>query len=565
MATLLLLAPVVVAAQEDDGVQGEFEVGAWDTSVTGSPNATMEYEPIDGGPILKLGLGSMGENGSFVLDSDVRDSNSQEHLLAFEWKRIIRSVNTYSSLIHRLGHDPLTNLTAATNHGRVVRHTDTDPTAVYDIDYSVFESVTDFQFEGAPGLTLTAGYKRQDREGMKQNLTVSHCDNCHVVSQSRPIDESTEDINLGATYAWLGGTVRASYNARTYEEGVPNITLLFDDALHPELRKPLFDNRLQFDSAEGPQAIDVRPDIEKSTARLGANWTDVGGFAVTADGIWTQTDNETTGLSADYTGYVVTAAKRFNQKWNLRWRGNTYMLDNDDVQVTVNKRPGIAGPQAGGTYYDFYPGAPGDFVRMSALNRDVMNSKFDLGYRFGRRNTLRFLWDWKEVDRDNYEVKPGETTTTTNVVGLAWSGRPKKGTRFKAEYKHAAVDNPFSFVNGGYSTLVSQRVPNPFDPNGAQYYESHAARIADTTANPESWDQVNLRGTFTFGNASLTASYRWWDGDNSDGDLTDWAKTNEAAVLSLFAAQNAHVQWHLMYARHENETDFATSIPIFDG
>ena len=52
MATLLLLVPFAARAQEEDGVQGEIEIGGWDASASGSPNLAAEYEPIDGGPIL---------------------------------------------------------------------------------------------------------------------------------------------------------------------------------------------------------------------------------------------------------------------------------------------------------------------------------------------------------------------------------------------------------------------------------------------------------------------------------------------------------------------------------
>lgn len=566
LATLLVLAPFAVRAQEEDGVQGEIEIGAWDDSVDGTPNLAAEYEPTDGGPLLDMNIESFQDGGSFVLDSEVLSSDFQSHLIDFELRRMVRSVTTYNALLHRLGHDPLSNLAAVTNHGRVLRHTDNDPTREYQVDYKVLDNVTELQFPGASALTVTAGYRRQDKEGFRQQTTVSHCDGCHVVSQSRRIDETTEDLNLAAEIAWMGGTVRASYNHRELDDRGPDLTLLFDDALHPELRAPVFDNRLQFDSAEGPQPVDARPDIEKDTVKLGANWASVGGFAISASGVWADTENMATGLQSDYTGYAVNASRRFDNGVNLRWRGHGYTLDNDDVFVNVIERPGKAGPQAGGIFSDYWPDAPLDFVRKSALNREVFDSKLDLGYRMGRKKgTLRFIWDWETVDRDNFEVAPGETETTTNILGLNWTSRPKKGARLNASFRHGSVDSPFMNVDGSHSTLISTKVANPFDPRAAQYYESHDARIADVTAEPESWDELKLRGSYQFGKASLTASYRWWDGDNSDGNLTDWAKTNQAATVSLWAAQNSHVQWHLTYARHDNELDFATSIPIFDG
>ena len=121
-------------------------------------------------------------------------------------------------------------------------------------------------------------------------------------------------------------------------------------------------------------------------------------------------------------------------------------------------------------------------------------------------------------------------------------------------------------VNGRFSTLFSTQVPNPFHPDSAQYYEFHAARIADTTAAPESWDELKLQMSYMLKeNDQLTASYRWWDGDNDSQDLTDWSKTSQALTFGYWAAPAPDWQWYLSYTWHDSELDFPSSVPIFDG
>lgn len=58
----------------------------------------------------------------------------------------------------------------------------------------------------------------------------------------------------------------------------------FDNALHPELRLPVFDNRLQYDEVERPVGMD--PDIDKEILSVDGSFADVGGFAPQVAGQW---------------------------------------------------------------------------------------------------------------------------------------------------------------------------------------------------------------------------------------------------------------------------------------
>ncbi len=564
---LVLALPAALGAQQDDGAttQGTFELGGWDASTSDSPDLVTEYEPDDGGPDLSLSLDSLQDWGMLELDAQVRHEDDQDYALRFDVHRWLRSETLLNSVLHRLGHESIAHFAAVTNHGRITRHTDLAPDQVYEIDYRLLEHRTELQPRRLGALTLAVGYRQQEREGMRQSTTVSHCDSCHVVSQNRPIDEQTSDGSLEAQVAWGANQLRASVTQRELEDDPAFITLLFDDALHPELRLPLFDNRLQYDSAEGPQPVDGRPDISKDIYRIDGTFGDVGGFVVTAEGVWSQTQNEFMDLEADYAGFLVTAARNFKSSWSLRWRARSYTLDSDDYFVDTVERLGIAGPQAGRTYRELY-GFEADFLRQSALNRDVLESKLDLGYRFGKKGgKARFFWEYEDIDREHFEVAPGETASTTNVLGVSWSARPKKGWKTYLLAQRGETDDSFMLVNGAFSTLVSPAVPNPFHPDGAQYFEFHDARIEDTTASPASWDEIKGRASYTSGNTMVTGSYRWWDGDNSEGDLTDWSRTVQAATITLWSAPSPQREWHFAYSWNETDLEAPASIPLFDG
>lgn len=540
-------------------------VGGWDASVTDNPDLAAEYETTEGGADVGVRSLRIGDKGSFDLELKFRESNEQQHSLDFDVSRFVRSHTSYLAMVHRLGKDPLETFAAATRHGRVVWATDLDPAGEYEIDYKDLQHRTEIQPPALSALTVGFNFRQQERKGTRQAITVSHCDSCHVVGMARPLDETTRDVGIDARWAVGKGAVKASYNRRTVSEGIRQVTLLYDNALQPELRTPIFDDRLQWDSAEGPQPVDRRPDSSKDVARIEASFDDVGGFALGAIGLWSRTENETAGLESSYDGVFLHAARTFGKGFDLRWRGRVYSLDADDLYIVKNERRSIAGPQAGKAYRQIY-GYEVNFQRDSALDRDVLASELDLGWKVSKKSKLRLLWNFESVDRGSYEVAPGETETVSNVLGVDWTARPAKRTRFQATYRHGMVDNPFMLTNGAYSTLRTSPAASPLAPTTPQYYQFQGARIADTTAAPESWDELRLRGSYGFGGGTLlSAAYRWWDGENDGGDLTDWEKTSQSATITLSGIASPKVAWNVAWAWHDQEIDMPASIPIFDG
>lgn len=561
----LLWAPTLGAQDdEDDSTKVNVEVGVWDGSVEDSPDVVAEYGPEGGGLDLNLDLSTFKDWGSLIFNVRFLDEDDQDFHLEFDVDRAVRSDTEFIKMIHRLGHDPLHNLEAVTNHGRIVWHTDTAPDDEYQITYTDLRHRTEFQPRKAEDFTLGINYRRQDRRGLKQALVISHCDTCHVVSQSRPIDERTEDAGLDVQFALKnGGLIKASFNHRELSDGAPGLTLLFDDALQPELRIPVFDNRLQYDSAEGPQPVHRTPDTSKDLAKIEVTLP-LEVIAFNASGVYSLTENEYTGLEASYNGYAFNVARYMKGDWRFRWRGRYYTIDNDDFFVDVNDRLGIAGPQGGRTYADIY-GIETDFLRLSSLNRDVIESKVDFSRKFGGSQTVKFSWNFEQIDREHFEVAPGDTETTENVFGVSWWARPKEGLRVSAAVKHGEVDNPFMALDAIFSTLESDRVSSPFAPNSAQYFDFQNARIGDATASPESWDELRAALTYQSGNRLFSASYRFWDGENDSLDLTDWERQNQSFVLTYWAAPAETWSYNLSYAYHDSEVMFPVTIPIFDG
>lgn len=561
----VLIGLPLLAVAGDEGTTGTFELGAWGTNTSGSPDTVAEYETLKGGPQLTLNLASHGGVGSLVIDTTIRNADDAVTGVDFDIQRMVRSHNTYTKLIHRLGHDPLNYMEGTSTNGKVVYREDHNPWRDYDMTYAALDSRTELQFPGAEMLTFAVIFRDQHREGHKQGLVLSHCDTCHVNAVNRPINEHTRDAGLEAKLSWQSGHVTARYTARKHRQNYQSVTMLYDDALHPEKRLPLFDDRLQYDSAEGPQTVDLWPDIDKGITRLDLQQALGKSFFLTGTGVWSSTENKYTGLKATYSGYMATLAGRLGKGWRLRWRGRVYTLDNDDFFVDTNERTSIAGPTAGKTYRELYNFDP-DFLRLSSLNRSAVESAADISYRFGRKTgTLKFTWNYRSVDRDHFAVtEGGDTTTTTNLLGISWRARPGKKWRLDARYRHASVDNPFMSLNQLASTLESPAFTNPF--TSPQYFDFQDARIGDGTALPSSWDEFRIGATFNMSATSMfNATYRWWSGDNSDGDLTDWSRTNQSFTVMFSSTPISTWTWFAGYNWLDSSLDAPTTIPVFDG
>jgi hypothetical protein len=557
------VAPGYWTAQ--DNTESNIELGVYNANIDGSADMVAEYYDDESGPTINAVVATHGDLGSLTLGAAYQSTDTNAGELDFDIKRMVRSHNTYEKFIHRLGHDPMNNLEATSFNGKVVWNTDLNPEQEYDLNYSVFGSRTEFQLPSFRAVTLGVDFREQKRKGHAQAYTTSHCDNCHIYSQSHKLDERTRDATLDAKVAWKGGSLKAAFTSRKLSHGESSVPVQFDDALHPELQVPVFDNRLQYDSDVGIVQADMWPDSDKDKTRLDLMFNNVLGFAVTANGVWSTTENKYTNLQSDYKGYILTAAKRWKNGWRLRWRGNAYSIDNDDIFVDVNDRPSIAGPHAGQTYEDVY-GRNFDHVRKSALNRDAFESKADLSYRFGRKlGTLRFVWNYDTIERENYQVMPGEYTTSTNMLGANWRTRPANGWQFEANLKYASVDNAFMLIDGTCSTLVSGSYPNPWNPETPQYTEFHEARIADTTASASSWVRADLRAGYSTGRTTVFGKYIYRDGDNTDGNLTDWARENSTALVTVWSAPTENVNWYATYTWMKSDLDVPACVPVFDG
>ena len=120
-------------------------------------------------------------------------------------------------------------------------------------------------------------------------------------------------------------------------------------------------------------------------------------------------------------------------------------------------------------------------------------------------------------------------------------------------------------IDGSCSTLVSDRYPNPWNPETPQYTDFHNERIADGTASASTWARADLRLGYSSGNTTIFGKYIYSDGDNTDGDLTDWSRQSNTALVTVWSAPTENISWYATYSLMDSDLGLPACIPVFDG
>ncbi len=338
--------------------------------------------------------------------------------------------------------------------------------------------------------------------------------------------------------------------------------------LHPELQTPVFNNhRLQYDDeVEIVQADVPQPDQEKSTWPSRFQPDEPRRLRPQRRRHLPGLQEQLHRLPFHLQGWFAPSHTRPGQEGRTPlWGLKGYSLDNDSVWVDVNDQVSIAGPHASQTYEDVF-GVNFDHWRNSALNRDVLESNLEFSYRVSK--TVKDLLLQVGLQEHRPRVLPGDSGFGRDHPQRAQSllaGQTRQELQAHGAL-HAEIDNPYMLVDGAYPTLVSPSYANPWSPETPQYDEFQDARIAETTASPSSFDEAKIGFTWMIGSTTtLSANYKWWDGSNTDGDLTQWDRSNQIASVTLWSAPSSGWSWHLGYAYMDSTLNAPLCIPVFDG
>jgi hypothetical protein len=554
-------APAEATAPSTSGV---VTLGGLINDDTGYLGRLAEYDRIDNGGAARFGVQLWGDRNGLAYDlagTFGGDQSDQDYRMDVNLRRWLKAHVSYVRTGHRLDHDPIDYVDAASGIGGtfVVQHTDFDPTAAYRADRGALDARVDIAPPELSWLRLFASHRQELRHGARQSLTTSHCATCHLKSNSRSLDEKTREYSGGFRVLARRLSMEYAYEDRRFSDDAASLRTLYDPGVHPATLADVFYNRLQYDARDGEQPFDVVPGLKKSTHALKGRLDLPREAAVVGNFTRSTVTNTDTAIATDYTGGSTRFVVPIGTRAVIQGAFRRYTMDTDSVFIDVVEPIAPAGPTAGKTYDQAYTaiGSP-DYWTAPASSRTPTDFNLEVAVRPAKRTTLRAGYRWEQIERTAFAV----SKTTTNT--LLFSGRGRAGKRFqwRARLDSDWTTDPFANENAALPAVLQPFMsPNNVPFTGLQYDTMYASRSADLTSFPTRSVRTDEGFTWTpTPKLAVTGHYRWQSSSNDDLTVSSWDRSVHAPGAELYLA--AGERWTLMagyqYQRERLETMFST-------
>lgn len=561
--------PQTQTAATPNNFQGYVSVGGLANDRGDYIGRVSEFAPARQGGRGSVGVAFWGNTGRVYYDflggynGDPRD---QEYRLRLDAKRVWRTEIRYNRLVHRLDHDPLDVLDAGKG-AIIVRHDDMDPDTLYSIARGELEVDSRFQFPALPGVEFRFGFRDERRDGHTQARTMSKCANCHIVGVRREVDQVTQDFTAGARAKFKRVHLEYAYLNRSFRERGPAPTNTYDLAMHPATSARIFDNRIQYQLADGPLPFNVIPDSRKESHTFKARVELPREVALSLNYVQATAENEYTGLGVDSKLWSARLGIPLGNKVFLTARFRQMQIQGDEVFIDVVEPAAIAGPQLGLTYGQIYTtyGAI-DYTRESLESRRPTTADFELSYRPAKRTTVRMGYQFEQVRRDHFEVYE----TQKNAFRVSFTTRSaNRKWQMRARYNYEAIAEPFANIEAALTPVI-QPFPSPGSPPspllGTQYFTLYRAREANLTNQPNQVHGWEHSVTWSPNDkVSLSTHLRWRQLRNEKLNFSDWENSSLSPGAEAWFAPHPRFNLTLGYYFHRDRGETLFVLPVFDG
>jgi len=462
--TISLLADKVNWAEEllkEVDYSFDASIGYHHANVNGYRGKVGEYEVLDPGMEGKFNLKAYTRSNYLDLAGEVKDEDDQHYMMDFDFNRIFQTETSYTRYRHHLDHDPLSNQDF---------FTDFDAGKSNGITREEIISKNTLRIPFIPNLKIKADFRQLNKRGHRQATTVGKCAQCHVTSRNKRVNQTTEDVKVGAEMKV--GFLTFSYNhlQRSFNEGGRSPIAYYGFAA------PSF-------SVKGYDRYNSISDSR----------TYINHFKVKAD----------LPLQSDFCfNYEMGENHNRETRHEREFESFAFRLTSASLKyITFNFN-----------YYDYDmdSNVPG------AMEKDVRRSGVSFMTRPWKRNFLRGSYRWEDVDRRN----SAQESTFRKVFKLSLFGRPHRKVDFNIRYKNERVDDPF--LNEQWELFESMRTSLPtrsdevqlslnWNPRGNLSFSS-TIRYEDAYSNRYDVDEERVEMMFSVwfapkDNLILTGSY----------------------------------------------------------
>jgi hypothetical protein len=573
--SILLLCSYPLPAQEPEKTENNFaielEPGFHWTDWTDYKGKIGEYESLKEGirPDWSFSINGQVKSSFFELKGNYYEDDDYFIYTDIDLNRIFSEELYFLGMPHFLEHDPLTNLNAVFQSSTggvaapVTEYEDFNLNDEYRIKYTTLQSKSIFRLPFLPGSEIFFDYRKEQRQGHRQATTLSKCSSCHVVSQSREIDEYTEDLNPGfkakfgnQKSGWL--TVSYDYLKRRFGETGSDPINFYDRAVLPN-GNDWVTNRVQYGNEYLP--FNVVPSSEKNSHTVKAH----GQLPQIATDVFTSYVNSSSenlheGNKSDLNSFVGRISNTLIPGLMLSGKFRWMDIDNDDVSVPVIETPPLSGADAGLLYSQAYPDFIPEYNLESAMNRRVYETEISAKYRLLKHLTLNGDFEWKSTDRDYFEVDSGETTTNEYIgrVGLTFRKARLHGN---INYEHQSISDPFANVQAACNpTGTNTAIGSFFD--GVQYFQLYDMRTQTLSNFPDRKDQISTSITWSASPTFSVSGYYRYINESND---FDWDQEAHMPSISLWFAPSPKLNFTLSYLYSYERTNSLICEPVFNG
>ncbi len=450
----------------------EVELGYRGVSSHGTPNRALEYDSLKASPTF--GLNVTHSVPDSMLTTSVVYLNDEDYRAEVDYnhKALVRIRLLGERFYHNLDLIPYDQTTAvgARPDGQVlaplisgppgaadpatflrVDYTDYNPGASYGLRLERYEAAVRGKLPHYPA-HINLKYWRWAKTGHKQLRYVSEsCTSCHMYSQTRSIDRTTEEFTAGvdAHLGYIDVAFEQIYRTFTDHEAIP-----LDDFESHFLRSP-------YPSGSAPYQHDADPDAKFMQSTIKANTSLGGGFVANASFSIGKRENESdlydvapVKAETDFKKFASDVTYTPSQQWTLNFRYR--MLDMDSSNNSVIGGAGYQEWQSNGVLRTFE-------VRDSMdLDRDVYEGS--VIFHPYTHLSLKGFYHREEIQRSNTNGPVefdgrGATNNNQAIIDPYWElpsretiqrfrlaadsrHLAKKALKFKAYWEYQTSDDP---------------------------------------------------------------------------------------------------------------------------
>jgi hypothetical protein len=618
---LALFLAVTTTGVAADWSEASINLGYTGVSTDDSQNKTAEYESMESsiGGGLELNI---RQNGiALELEGQYTDEEESEGSARFDIKRVLRGKYNYQEFIHRLRHDqffedkahysatagpgyaafePSINVDYHDFYDGVVAVNAVPLMGDWDNDSSTPESVAleglqtatfndldqgrDYMIErrkhkasaklqipAFPYLVPEVKFNHEEKHGWKQTtLMTGQCTPCHTVAVGQEIDQTTEEVSIGATFKMAGLTASYFHTEREFDnhsddyahEGRVDNEYYYDTVTKGASTQ-LYKDRELFENSW--DQIGITADIEKKMDTVKLRYDASAETTLYGSYVNAETKNNYNDLEYDSDTMFFSVSNRSIAGLRLKAYAKQYEINSDDLYVDMIGYSNNSTISLG-TLVD-EPVSYFNYNRPSSASRNVLEAGLEGSYVLGSGTMLTGAYTYKIVDRDNDTFKEYDSSdlldeaylddekTTYNTIELGISARPMMSVNLRAKYTYEHADTPFSYSNGlGYDDLYTSgwtqllaSDPDPLDmttnspfyqvlrsgyrtTSGSNVAENHHQFKASGTWTPNDIFSLSLNGQYTF--EENDEAYNAWENNSWNAGFSIFLMPTQKLTVS---------------------------------